>query len=186
MKTKLIVLLIISIIFNSEIISQNIFSKNTKDKISDPIELKTKNCEIYKGLFTMYQSKKDGKSYIEIDSTHLNKEFIYFSYIENGVTDAGAVKGSYRGSKIIKINKFYDKIDFTIENTSFYFDDDSPLKKAENTNINTPIIISETIIATSEDKKRFLLNADNIFLNESFNKLNIHTLEHIRDLSLVT
>ena len=70
----------------------------------------------------MYQSKKDGKSYIEIDSTHLNKEFIYFSYIENGVTDAGAVKGSYRGSKIIKINKFYDKIDFTIENTSFYFD----------------------------------------------------------------
>ena len=58
--------------------------------------------------------------YEEIDSTHLNKEFIYFSYIENGVTDAGAVKGSYRGSKIIKINKFYDKIDFTIENTSFY------------------------------------------------------------------
>jgi len=58
MKTKLIALLIISIIFTSEIISQNIFSKNTKDKISDPIELKTKNCEIYKGLFTMYQSKK--------------------------------------------------------------------------------------------------------------------------------
>ena len=171
MKTKLIALLIISIIFNSEIISQNIFSKNNKNKIIDPIELKTKNCEIYKGLFTMYQSKKDGKSYIEIDSTHLNKEFIYFSYIENGVTDAGAVKGSYRGSKIIKINKFYDKIDFTIENTSFYFDDDSPLKKAENTNINTPIIISETIIATSGDKKRFLLNADNMFLNESFQQI---------------
>ena len=171
MKRKLILLLIISFFFNSEIISQNIFSSNTKNKISDPIELKTKNCEIYKGLFTMYQSKKDGKSYIEIDSTHLNKEFIYFSYIENGVTDAGAVKGSYRGSKIIKINKFYDKIDFTIENTSFYFDDDSPLKKAENTNINTPIIISETIIATSEDKKKFLLNADNIFLNESFQQI---------------
>ena len=124
MKSKFILLLIISIIFNSQIISQNIFSKNTKTKISDPIELKTKDCEVFEGLFTMYQSNKDGKSYIEIDSTHLNKEFIYFSYIENGVTDAGAVKGSYRGSKIIKINKFYDKIDFTIENTSFYFDDD--------------------------------------------------------------
>ena len=171
MKIRIILLLIISIIFNSQIISQNIFSKNTKTKISDPIELKTKNHEVFKGLFTIYQNKKDGKSYIEIDSTHLDKEFIYFSYIENGVTDAGAVKGSYRGSKIIKINKFYDKIDFTIENTSFYFDDDSPLKKAENTNINTPIIISETIIATSEDKKKFLLNADNIFLNESFQQI---------------
>ena len=73
MKIRIILLLIISIIFNSQITSQNIFSKNTKNKISDPIALKTKNCEIYNGLFTMYQSKKDGKSYIEIDSTHLNK-----------------------------------------------------------------------------------------------------------------
>ena len=81
MKSKFILLLIVSIIFNSQIISQNIFSNNTKAKIIDPIELKTRNCEIYKGLFTIYQSKKDGKSYIEIDSTDLNKEFIYFSYI---------------------------------------------------------------------------------------------------------
>ena len=63
----------------------------------DEFTKKTKDCNIYDGLFTIYQSKKDGKSYIEIDSSHLNQEFIYFSYIENGVTDAGAVKVSYRG-----------------------------------------------------------------------------------------
>ena len=33
----------------------------------------------------IYQSKKDGKAFLEIDSNHLNKEFIYFSYFENGV-----------------------------------------------------------------------------------------------------
>ena len=51
----------------------------------------------------------------------LDKEFIYFSYFENGVTDAGAVRGRYRGSKIIKITKFYNKIDITVSNTSYYF-----------------------------------------------------------------
>jgi hypothetical protein len=171
MLKKFLILFVLSFAFSLQVISQNIFKKNRILESIDAINIKTKDCKVFDGLFKIYQSEKDGRSYIEIDSTHLNKEFIYFSYIENGVTDAGAVKGRYRGSKIIKINKFYDKIDFTIMNTSFYFDDESPLKKAENTNINTPIIISELIIATSGDKKKFLLNADNIFLNESFQQI---------------
>ena len=180
MNNKLILTLLITVLSCHFSFAQySAFGNNTKKEKSsknqvkslDEFTKKTKNCNLYEGLFNIYQSKKDGKSYIEIDSSHLNKEFIYFSYFENGVTDAGAVKGRYRGSKIIKINKFYNKIDFTIKNTSYYFDNDSPLKKAENTNINTPIIISESIIATSSDKKRFLLNADNIFLNESFQQV---------------
>jgi len=178
-KKLILTTLLLTLICNYSFCQYSAFGNNTKkDKSSkkeikslDEFTKKTKDCNIYDGLFTIYQSKKDGKSYIEIDSSHLNQEFIYFSYIENGVTDAGAVKGSYRGSKIIKINKFYNKIDFTIKNTTYYFDDESPLKNAENTNINTPLIISETIIATSSDKTKFLLNADNIFLNESFQQV---------------
>ena len=171
MKKKIILLFIISIICNYQILSQNIFNDITKNKDSDLIALKTKNCEVFKGLFNIYQNKKDGKSYIEIDTSHLTNEFIYFSYIENGVMEAGAVKGSYRGSKIIEINKYFNKIDFTIKNTSYYFDKNSPLSRASNTNINTPIIISEEIIAISNDKTKFLINADNIFLNESLQQI---------------
>ena len=54
---------------------------------------------MYSGLFNIYQNKKDGKAYIEIDTSHLDKEFIYFSYFENGVLEAGSVKGRFRGSK---------------------------------------------------------------------------------------
>ena len=147
-------------------------SKTKKEVVkADPIKDKTKGCEVFDGLFKIYQNKKNGKSFIEIDTSHLNKEFIYFSYIENGVTDAGAVKGSYRGSKIIKISKFYNKIDFTINNTRYFFDEESQLSKASNTNINTPLIISEEIIVKSGDKTRFLINADNIFLNESLQQV---------------
>ena len=81
------------------------------------------------------------------------------------------LKGRYRGSKIIKINKFFDRIDFTIENTKYYFDKDSPLSKSSKSNINSPIIISEKIISTSPCKTKFLINADNIFLNESFQQV---------------
>ena len=153
-------------------LEKNNKSKSKKEVVKpDPIKDKTKGCEVFEGLFKIYQNKKNGKSFIEIDTSHLDNEFIYFSYIENGVTDAGAVKGSYRGSKIIKISKFYNKIDFTINNTKYFFDEESQLSKASNTNINTPLIISEDIIVKSDDKTRFLINADNIFLNESLQQV---------------
>ena len=138
---------------------------------TDEIKKKTKDCELFEGLFNIYQNKKNGKSFIEIDTSHLNQEFIYFSYFENGVTDAFSVKGRYRGSKILKISKFYNKIDITVHNTKYYFDDENPLSKGANSNINTPLIISEEIIAKSDDKTRFLINADNIFLNESLQQI---------------
>ena len=180
MSKKIIFLSILLILQNFEVIGQYSNFKNQKInkskakkevKKKDDIKTKTKNCTVYDGLFTIYQSKKDGKSFIEIDTSHLDNEFIYFSYIENGVTDARAVKGSYRGSKIIKINKFYNKIEFTINNTKYYFDENSPLAKASQSNVNTPIIISEEIIAKNDDKTKFLISADNIFLNESLQQI---------------
>ena len=120
--------------------SQNIFKKE-KQKADKLVE-KTKGCDLYEGLFNFYQNKKDGKSYLELDTSHLDKEYIYFSYYENGVLEAGSVKGRFRGSKVIKIKKFYNNIDITIQNTKYFFDEENPLSKGSNTNINTPIIIS--------------------------------------------
>lgn len=187
MKNKYLFLLI-SLFISSELFSQRpyMYSQNThsniqknlkkKNKKSKPkpkneIEERTRNCQLHDGLFKLHQSNKDGKAYFELDTSHLDKEYIYFSYFENGVGDAGAVKGRYRGSKIIKISKFYNKIDFTIENTKFFFDPSNPLSKASKTNINTPLIISEKIVATSPCKTKFLISADNIFLNESFQQV---------------
>ena len=160
-------------IFSIEIYSQNIFNnKKTKEVVKiDEFTKKTKGCEAYNGLFNIYQNKKDGKAYIEIDTSHLDKEFIYFSYFENGVLEAGSVKGRFRGSKIIKINKFYENIDITIENTKYFFDKENPLSRGAKTNINTPIIISEKIIAKDASKTKFLINADNLFLTEAFQQV---------------
>ena len=165
---------------SSFVIGQGVFGEINDNKkkvkkeeivIVDEIINKTKGCNVYDGLFTIYQDKDNGKSYIEIDTSHLGNEFIHFSYIENGVMDAWAFQGSYRGSKIIEINKFYDKIEFTVKNTKYYFDESNPLSKGANTNINTPIVVSEKIIASGPNKTRFLISADNIFLTESLQQI---------------
>ena len=176
---KILFLTIISILYCTSMSAQySNFKHQKKKKVeskeivkTDEIKKKTKDCELFEGLFNIYQNKKNGKSFIEIDTSHLDQEFIYFSYFENGVTDAFSVKGRYRGSKILKISKFYNKIDITVHNTKYYFDDENPLSKGANSNINTPLIISEEIIAKSDDKTRFLINADNIFLNESLQQI---------------
>ena len=177
---KKINLFIICCFISSFVLGQGIFGQinDNKQKVKkeeivtvDEIIKKTKGCNVYDGLFTIYQDKDNGKSYIEIDTSHLGHEFIHFSYIENGVMDAWAFQGSYRGSKIIEINKFYDKIEFSVKNTKYYFDESNPLSKGANTNINTPIVVSEKIIATGPNKTRFLISADNIFLTESLQQI---------------
>ena len=180
MKNIIFLILSILIIFSNNIYSQYKFEdlfknkkieKNSEKIVESEIDKKTKNCEKYSGLFNIYQDKNTGSSFIEIDTSHIGKEFIHFCYIENGVSDIHAMKGSYRASKIIKINKFYDKIEFTIENTKFYFDQNNPLEKSSKTNINTPIVVSEKIIAKNNNGTSYLINADNIFLNESLQQI---------------
>ncbi len=57
------------------------------------------------GLFTIYQDKKTGTLQMVISENQLQKEYIYFSQIANGVTDAGRFRGAYQGSKVFKIKK---------------------------------------------------------------------------------
>ena len=174
MKNIIVFIFLLKLISSNNIFCQHKledFFKNKKKEsvaVESEIEKKTKKCNKYSGLFNFYQRKKMVIHILRL-TLHIGKEFIHFCYIENGVSDI--MKGSYRGSKIIKINKYYDKIEFTIENTKFYFDPENPLEKGSKTNINTPIVVSEKIIATNNENTSFLINADNIFLNESLQQI---------------
>ena len=45
------------------------------------------------------------------------------------------------------------------------------LSKSSKANINDPLVISEEIIASNDDSTRFLINADKLFLTESFQQV---------------
>lgn len=120
------------------------------------------------GLFTIYQDTISGSLQILISEGHLGKEFIHFHQIADGVLDAGAFRGSYRGSRIFKVEKYFDKIEFILQNTSFYFDPENPISRAKEANTSGGIIASLKIEAHDKDKGLYLLKADDLFTQETF------------------
>ena len=145
-------------------------TETTEEKKSDDKDYKdiVDKCVKFEGLFTIYQDTTSGKSYLEIREDQIGKEFIYFSYVADGVMDAGFFRGSYRGSKVISFNKHYERVEVIAENTSFYFDEDNALSNASGANINRPVIISEKIEASSEENNSILISGDAVFLSEKF------------------
>lgn len=129
----------------------------------------TKNCNRMSGLFNLYQDKDNGKLYLEVTQDKLDKEFIYFAYVSNSVVDAGAMKGGYFDNKVIKISKYFDKLDFTVENTDYYFDPNNPLSKSKNSNINKPLFFTEKIVAKTGSA--YLIEADNLFFAENLTQI---------------
>lgn len=138
-----------------------------KGEFKDPSEV-TKNCVSFEGLFTVHQDTLTGKTWLEVKEEQLGKEFIYFSFVEDGVLDAGYFRGSYRGSKVISFERYYDRIEIKHQNTAYYFDENNALSKASQANINTPIIVSQKIEAKGDTTGVYIIDGDDIFLSEQF------------------
>ena len=130
-----------------------------------------KDFEKMEGLFTLYRNPKNGELMMEITPEQLQREYIYFSHSVNGVVAAGHFRGNYRDQAIFRLQKYYNRIEFVEQNTSFYFDPESPLARAAEANISAAVLVSTKIVATSENNDRYLINLDDVLLNESLHKL---------------
>lgn len=140
-------------------------TKKAKTEIKSIAQV-TKKSKKSDGLFPIYQDSTTGEIYLEVDENQLNKEYIYFSYIENGIVDARLNRGAYRGSKIFKFVKNFNKIEVQLPNTSYYFDSTNEISKSSQANINTPIAVSEKIAGKTGSK--YLIKGDALFMNENF------------------
>ncbi len=118
--------------------------KADKSDIKSMKEL-TESCNKIEGLFTLYSDTTNGKGWMAIPDSMLEKPFIYFSHVEDGVAESGYTRGSYRNSKVITFHKHFDRIEIHAENTNYYFDLNLPWPKRKEANINTPIIASLNI-----------------------------------------
>lgn len=121
------------------------------------------------GLFTVYQDTTDGTTHILITEDQLNKAFIYFSYTENGPVPAGQFRGQYRDNVVFQIKKYFDRLEFEVVNTNFYFDPENAVSKAANANISPAVLISEKIVVTEDGK--YLIKADGLFMSEAMSRV---------------
>ena len=144
-------------------------SKDDEPSFADEIE----DYESKEGFFTVYHNPKSGSIRMAIREDQLSKEFLYFSYTENGVLAASHFKGAFRSTRIVKIEKYYERLEFVAQNTRFHFDDESALSKASHSNISPAILATAKIKATKDEegKKTYLIEMDDLLLSDAFTQL---------------
>src|SRR5690606_26402971 len=81
------------------------------------------------------------------------------------------IRGSYNDSKVFKIEKFFDRIEFIVQNTSFYFDPENPLSKSKNANTTHGNIASIKIEVHDKKEGTYLIKADDLFLTEVLSQI---------------
>ena len=129
----------------------------------------TKSCKKTDGLFPIFQDTIKGNIFMMVSKEQLDKEYIHFFHAENGGLNYGWVKGSYGWEKVFKIQKYFNRLEFVEQNTSFYFDENAALAKSAKANINEPIFSSLKIEVESGDS--LLIAADALFKSEDFAQL---------------
>ena len=91
----------------------------TTGKTTTPPKRKTmeealKNKKEIPGLFTLYQDLENGKLHMLIKEDQIDKEYIHFVHGLNGQLNAGVFKGNYRGARIFKLNRYFNRIEFEV------------------------------------------------------------------------
>lgn len=143
-------------------------AKKPKDKSIEDLVKQSKKIE---GLFTVYQDTVNGSLQMVISEEQLEKEFIHFNQVADGVLDAGRFRGAYGESKVFKIKKYFDKIEFITQNTSFYFDPTNAISKSQNANMSEGNMASEKILSHDKEKGLYLISANDLFLKETLTQV---------------
>ena len=143
--------------------------KPPKKDIEKTITDLVKSSKEIDGLFKMYQDTITGSLQMVISENQIDKEFIHFPQVIDGATDPGRViRGTYGGSKVFKIKKYFNKIEFVTQNTFYYFDPSNAISKSKDANRTEGNMASIKVEAYDKEKGLYLIKADGLFLKETF------------------
>lgn len=169
---------LLAVVIFSLIISACATSENAVDSSVEPMEEETSDFEqaieksiAYEGLFTIYQDTTNGSVKLAVQEDQIGREYIYFGMTQDGVLEAGHFRGRFQDNKIIKINRYFDRIEFVHVNTRYHFDEDNPLSRASSANISDAVLHSASIEAEDEENGIFLINGDGLFLSENLHQI---------------
>lgn len=127
--------------------------------------------DYFDGYFDVYRDKESGELYLGIEPGQIDQEFIYVVFTSDGPVDAGHFRGAYRENAVVSVRRHFKRIEFVKENTSFYFDADSPLARASEANISPAVLAAQDIVAEDEASGNILIKADEIFMSESLHPI---------------
>ncbi|MBD0296108.1 MAG: zinc-dependent metalloprotease [Flavisolibacter sp.] len=143
---------------------QLIDSAKPKKPMVSPLGEKTKSSRKTDGLFTVYQDTATGSLLLYVKKNQLGNEYIYQSFSISGPNSMYLNQSMHRTNFIFKVQKAFDKLEFSRVNTAFYYDPKNPVSKTKDVDKPEAIFLSEKVIG--EDSTGYLVNADALFLSE--------------------
>ena len=152
-------------------LSLSIFSEDENNEKKDSLDTFLKELRYLPGLIDAYRDDNNGKVYLLIRNDQLEKEYIYFAHILDGVVEAGTWRGNYLDNGIIRFIKYFDQIRIDRINTAFIIDEDSTLSKTNSANISNSLIDSIKIEKFSPEKDKFLIDITSLLLSENLSKI---------------
>ncbi len=137
-------------------------SKSTSKKTT--VAEKTKGNIKHEGLFTLYQDTVTGSVQVYVKKDQLNKEFIYQSFSINGPTALFLNQNMIRATLVFKMVRAFDKIEFQLVNTDFYYDKNNAISKTANVDKAEAVFYADKF--SVEDSLGYLVSGDGLFISE--------------------
>ncbi|MBL7744398.1 MAG: zinc-dependent metalloprotease [Chitinophagaceae bacterium] len=125
---------------------------------------KVKSSKKTGGLFTLYQDTATGSVQLYIKKDQLGKEFIYQSFSISGPTALFLNQSMHRATIVFKVQKAFDKLEFSRVNTSFWYDPSNAVSKTADVDKPEAVFLAEKVAA--EDSTGYLISADGLFISE--------------------
>jgi len=138
-------------------------SKPTAPKKPSVAE-KTKGMKKHAGLFTLYQDTATGSLQMYVRKDQLGKEFIYQSFSISGPTYLFLNQSMHRNTAVFKIEKAYDKLEFSEVNTRFWYDKNNPVSKSEKADKPETVLFIDKY--SVEDSLGYLISVDPLFISD--------------------
>ena len=130
---------------------------------------KVKTSRKVDGLFTIYQDTATGSVQLYIKKNQLGKDYIYQSFSVNGPTTLFLNQGMHRVTFVFKVEKAFDKLEFSQVNTNFYYDPADAVSKTSN--VDKPEAVFHVEKISAQDDDGFLVSADGLFISEKMDNV---------------
>jgi len=127
----------------------------------------TEDSDRIDGLFTLFRDRNTGELRLQLDKEQLGRQYIYFGYVEDGVAAARQFRGRFRGTKVFRMDRYFDHIEFIVENSSYMFDEDKAISRAAGANISHAVLGNFKIEAEDEETGACLISVGEFFLGDN-------------------